>query len=66
MLVLTGDLVVGEQVGQLLHEVDDLLVPRHIGHGEAAGRALATVGHSLHSKDKTESISAEPRLRKSH
>lgn len=55
VLVLAGDLVVGKQVGQLLHEVDDLLVPRHVGHGEAAGRALATVGHPLPGKDRAES-----------
>lgn len=47
VLVLTGDAVVREELGQLLDKVHDLLVPGDVGHGEAAGRAVAAVRHPL-------------------
>lgn len=47
VLVLAGDAVVWEELGQLLDKVHDLLVPGDVGHGEAAGRAVATVRHPL-------------------
>lgn len=47
VLVLTGDAVVWEELGQLLDKVHDLLVPGDVGHGEAAGRAVAAVRHPL-------------------
>lgn len=61
VLMLAGNLIVREQAGQLLHKVDDLLVPRYVGHGEAAGRALAAVGHPLQREDKAEESPLEPR-----
>lgn len=36
VLMFTGDLVIREHVGQLLDKMDDLLMPRHVGHGQAS------------------------------
>jgi hypothetical protein len=36
VLMFTGDLVIREHVGQLLDKMDDLLMPRHVGHGKAS------------------------------
>jgi hypothetical protein len=47
MFVLTRNFVVGDQIHQLADKVHHLLMPGHIGHGEAAGRAFSTVGDAL-------------------
>lgn len=47
VLMFTRNFIVRKQSHQLLDKPDHFLVPRHVGHGEAAGRALATVGHTL-------------------
>lgn len=59
VLVFAGNLVVREQVGQLLHEMDDLLVPRDVGHGQAAGRALATIRHSLEEHQNIDMLNSK-------
>lgn len=56
VLVLAGDLVLGQQVGQLLDEGDHFLVPRDVGHGQAAGGALPAVRHSLDTRSETERL----------
>lgn len=58
VLVLTGDLVVGNQAHQLGDEAHHLLVPGHISHGETAGRALSTVGNAL--RGTTEAVTHLP------
>ncbi len=35
--MFAGDFIVWEQVGKLLHEVDDLLVPGYVGHCQGTG-----------------------------
>lgn len=47
VLVFTGDLILRQHVGQLLDKSDHFLVPGDISHGQAAGRALPAVRHSL-------------------
>lgn len=47
VLVFTRDFIVGKQSHQLLDKPDHFLVPGYVGHGEAAGCTLATVGHAL-------------------
>lgn len=58
VLVLAGDAVVWEELGQLLDKVHDLLVPGDVGHGEAAGRAVAAVRHPLGRNKGTVSSSS--------
>lgn len=53
MLVLAGDVVVGQEAGELLHKLDYLLMPGHVGHGQIAGGALAAVGYTLKWKRRT-------------
>lgn len=53
VFMFAGDFVVWQQAGQLLHEVDHLLMPGHVGHGQTAGRTLATVCHSLRQVENT-------------
>lgn len=52
VLVLTGDLILGQHVHQLLDEGDHFLVPRDVGHGETAGGAFPAVRHSLHRRER--------------
>lgn len=50
VLVFTGNLILGQHVGQLLDKSDHFLVPGDISHGQAAGGAFPTVRHSLQMK----------------
>lgn len=47
MLVLRGNGVVVEQVGQLGDKADDLVVVRDVLHGQRRGLAVAAEGHAL-------------------
>lgn len=47
MFVFTSNFIVGDQPHQLADEAYHLLVPGHVGHGKAAGRALSTIGNTL-------------------
>lgn len=47
VLVFTRNFIVGKQIDQLTDKPNHFLVPRDIGHGEAAGCTLTTVGHTL-------------------
>lgn len=51
VLVLAGNLILRQHVSQLLDEGDHFLVPRHVSHGETAGRAFPTVRHSLQTHE---------------
>lgn len=47
VLMLTRNVIVGKQTHQLTDKPHHFLVPRDVGHGEAAGCTLTTVGHAL-------------------
>lgn len=52
VFVFRGDVIIRQQVSQLPDEVQDLVVPGHVGHGQVAGRALPTVRHPLGTEAK--------------
>lgn len=63
VLVLAGNLILRQHVSQLLDEGDHFLVPRHVSHGETAGRAFPTVRHSLQTHEHMIRSKAQKRAR---
>ena len=51
VLVLASDLILRQHVSQLLDEGDHFLVPRDVGHRQAAGRTFPAVRHSLETHE---------------